>query len=278
MKSTYIKNILLALITGGSVAIAGYLYLGTAIEKVIFRPEPLDPDHEYSFRTPFRELMLFPEEGAAINALYFYADQPKGVILYFHGNVGNIDRWGEVAEPLSRLGYDVMIPDYRGYGKSVGLRTEQTLFHDALYCYNYLKQEMGAEKVVIYGRSLGTGIASWLAAQTDYDGLILETPYFSMTELARRYLPSALVKRHLEFHFDSAQYLQHACGDILILHGTDDEVVPYDSGKKLFQSIPEGEATFVSFNGAGHNDLAAYEKYWSTLTGYLNSIHHRAHR
>lgn len=259
----------LILLTSGSLVFAAYLYLGTIIERVIFRPEPLEPDHTYEFAYDFKELTLYPEKDAAINALYFKHPNPKGVILYFHGNVGNLDRWGDVAGELTHFGYDVFIMDYRGYGKSEGIRSENAMYQDALYCYNYVMENYKPAKTVIYGRSLGTGVASWLAGHVSYDRLILETPFYSMSEMVSRYVPPAIVNRHLEYTFNSAEHLQCAERDILILHGTRDKTVPYESGRRLFDSIPHSNAQLVTFKGAGHNKLSSYPKYWDSVGQFL---------
>ena len=128
-------------------------------ENMIFYPEALPPDFQYSFPARFDEVTI-SVDGAVINALHFKTDTPKGAIVYFHGNAGNLSGWGEVALDFTRLGYDVLIPDYRGYGKSTGkIYSEKMLHRDAAVAYDYLKGRYQEDQIVIYGRSIGTGIA-----------------------------------------------------------------------------------------------------------------------
>lgn len=135
-------------------------------ELFLFLPDKLPQDFEFSYPNA-TEVFLPIENNQHIHGLYFTADQKaKGVVLYFHGNAGALDKWGLVADNFAPLGYDVLIMDYRTYGKSQGKLSEQNLFNDAQLAYNYLRKNFGARDIVIYGRSIGTGIATHLASKT----------------------------------------------------------------------------------------------------------------
>jgi len=248
------------------------MLLDTLIEKIIFRPIILPLDYLYRFDKEFNEVFLEPEEGASINALHFKTQQPKGVILYFHGNKDNLVRWGEIASELTRFNYDVFVIDYRGYGKSTGQRTELNLYNDAKFCYNYLKQTLQYQNIIIYGRSLGTGIASWLAGKVKSSKLILETPYYDMSDLIITYLPWRPAKLKLNFQLRSYSFLKKSDFPILIMHGTSDRVVPFSSGKKLFDSLSNPNASFVSFEEGKHNDLSKFETYWKSLDYFILQV------
>lgn len=239
------------------------------LEKIIFRPVLLPNEHVFTFDNPFEELFLEPENGVSINALYFKIENPKGVILYLHGNKDNLERWGKIASGLTRFKYDVFVLDYRGYGKSIGERTEENLYKDALFCYNYLTDQFNHHNIIIYGRSLGTGIASWLAAKVKTSRLILETPYHDMHELILAHLPWKPAKLNLNYTLRSNKYLKKSEFPILFLHGTKDGVVPYSSGKKLFESIGNPYASMVSLVGGKHNDLSKFEEYWKSVEKFL---------
>jgi uncharacterized protein len=143
----------------------------------------LAPDFTFTFPGRFEEIAL-PSDDAVISALYFNADHPKGVVLYFHGNAGSLRSWGAVAASFVGRGYDVLMPDYRGYGKSSGwIASEQMLHDDAAVAYQYLLGRYPEDQIVVYGRSIGSGIATYLAKTHRPRMLILETPYFSLKEI-----------------------------------------------------------------------------------------------
>lgn len=144
------------------------------------------------------------------------------------------------------------------------------MFSDALFCYNEIKNKFNPEKIVLYGRSLGTGIASWLAGKVNPHKLILETPYFDMNHLIGNYVPQVFYKDKLNFRFTSHVYIHRTNFPILILHGTADEVVPYKSGQKLYDSIHNPNKIFCSFTGGKHNDLNRFDSYWKQLEQFLS--------
>ncbi|MBO3117010.1 alpha/beta fold hydrolase [Winogradskyella sp. DF17] len=241
-----------------------YIMIGASLyllqEKIMFLPTELAQDYEYQFNYPFEEVFLKPEKNALINALHFKAKAPKGVILYFHGNAGNLSRWGTVTEYFVGLNYDVFVIDYRTYGKSKGKLSEEALYSDAQYSYNYLKEYYSENEIIIYGRSLGTGIASYLAQNNTPKKLFLETPYYSIADVAKHRFPLLPVSSLLKYKIPSYEYLKRVNCPVIILHGTADKVVPYSSGKKLTQ-IGVQDILFISIEGGGHNNLIEFETY-----------------
>lgn len=239
------------------------------IEKIIFRPVKLNPDYTFHFSSNFEEINFHPELAVTINALHFKVKNPKGIILYFHGNKDNLARWGSISSELTKFNFDVIVIDYRGYGKSTGILSEANFFSDSLFCYNHIKEKLSPEQIIVYGRSLGTGIASWLAGKVNPTKLILETPYYDMHDLIGNYFPSFLFKNKLAFKFSSHLYLKNSQFPILIIHGTKDMVVPYKSGQKLFESLQNPHKKLVTFVGGKHNDLSTYPNYWEELEHFL---------
>jgi pimeloyl-ACP methyl ester carboxylesterase len=118
--------------------ICGSLYFFQ--ENIIFRPTVLSQNHIYKFSYPFQEIFLRAEDGGIVNAVLFKNESPKGVILYFHGNVGDLDRWGRITQYFANKNYDVLVMDYRTYGKSSGDLNEAVLYSDGQMCYDYLKK------------------------------------------------------------------------------------------------------------------------------------------
>ena len=233
-------------------------------EKMIFLPTKLPINHEYSFVHDFEEVNLSTEEGYSLNAIHFKKVSPKGLILYFHGNAGDLSRWGDIATFFVDRGYDVLVMDYRTFGKSTGELSEQALHEDAQLFYDYVLKQYEEEQISLYGRSLGTGIATKLASGNKPNKLILETPYYSLLDVAHNRFPFLPVKWLMKYKLPSNEYIQEVTCPISIFHGTDDKVVSYDSGKRLFESIPTKKKTLYTIDGGNHNNLVQFNDY---LTG-----------
>ena len=224
----------------------GFLYVSQ--ENILFRPEPLHPNASFRFG---EELQIQMEDGVKLHALYNRLNNPKGVILYLHGNRGNA-RWCQrQAEMFTGYGYDVMLLDYRGYGKSEGEISSGTqLNQDVQKVYDYLKRSFRESQIIVAGYSIGTGMASFLAAHNTPAHLMLIAPYESMFEMKDRYfplIPDFLIK----FPLNNKKHIAMTETPVTILHGTNDEVIPYDASLDLKNSFPK-KVDLVTINGAGH--------------------------
>ena len=133
-------------------------------ERFIFKPEKLPQDFEYKYDAPFEELFFDVAPGVRINGLHFYCPDPKGLILYFHGNSRSIKGWAKYARDFYRFGYDVVLVDYRGFGKSTGKRGEKDMLADMQFVYEQLLKQCPEHHVLVYGRSMGSGFATKIAA------------------------------------------------------------------------------------------------------------------
>ncbi|MDX2250025.1 MAG: alpha/beta fold hydrolase [Bacteroidia bacterium] len=238
------------------------------LDFFLFHPTKLSREHVFSFPVPFTEYFLKTPDGAEINVLWFHSPQPRGLILYFHGNADDLSRWGKMAEDFLHLNYDVMMMDYRGFGKSTGKLSESILHADGKIFYNHALQHFPAEKIVIYGRSLGTGIATRLAAEVPSAQLILETPFYNLPELLLRYIPFIGSKIPWAYQFRSDEYIQQVKVPLTIFHGTEDEVVPYKEGKK-FEALLGERVRFVTLHGGKHKNLSEYPLYHEVLAEVL---------
>ena len=263
-----IVKIILA-VTISVVLGCGYFYFRQ--ENIIFYPDVLPPDFKYSFSERFDELTL-QVDGAAINALHFKTERPRGVILYFHGNAGNLSGWGEVAFDFTKRGYDILIPDYRGFGKSTGkIKNEEMLHGDAAVAYKYLKERYPENQIIIYGRSVGTGIAVYLAKSINPRMIILESPFFSMKDLAKYhhpFMPEYLIGLILKYPMRTDLWIADVSCQIYIFHGTKDDIVPYSSSERLLKLI-KTEKELIIIPGGGHNDLSDFTLYQEQLNHIL---------
>ena len=256
------------------VLFGGYLMLGAMIyfiqEKFIFLPSRLPDNYQYQFAQPFEEVFLDSEDGARLNAIHFKNKDPEGIILYFHGNAGNLARWGEVTMPLAgKFNYDVLVMDYRSYGKSKGVLSEKALHEDGQLFYDYVLQKYQEQEIVLYGRSLGTGIVTRLAARNNPREVILETPYYSLLDIGQRKFPYLPVKWLLKYEFKSFEYVKDISCPVSVFHGTNDEVIPLESGRKLFENIPGKRKEFHLVQGGRHNNLAGFDTFVSGIERIL---------
>jgi hypothetical protein len=261
------KKIVLGIISFYFLLLTGFYFFQ---ENIIFRPKLLDKNYHYTFEHSFKEINLKAEDGASVNALYFKVKSPKGVILYFHGNKGNLQRWGKIASKFTTDGYDVFVIDYRGYGKTKGERNEKKLYDDADLSYYYLKQIYEESKISIYGRSLGTTFAVYVASLHNPKQLILEAPFYSLTNLVSRKFYLFPFKYLLAYNFPSYKFITNVNCPITIFHGNMDRLIPIKEGKKLFNDSDKKRSTFIRIEKGNHHNLNTFKKYKENIKLLLN--------
>lgn len=266
------RTVSFILITLLLTVLAMLYHADSIVYKVVFRPTKLDMQHTYRFSKPWRQNSLSPQPNIDLNVIHFYIDKPKGAILYFHGNKDNLDRWGEIASELTAYGWDVFVPDYRGYGKSTGEPSESGLYEDAGTLYRFVNEKYSYDRIIFYGRSLGTGVASWLASQYNPSGIVLETPYYSLESLITRYYPLYTYYTENRIEMNSAGFLQNVKAPVMILHGTEDPLIPIQEAARLYDSIPFGNKTFIAIAGGTHDNLPTKQGYQIALDSFFRCI------
>ena len=241
------------------IAVIVYLICGVGLyflqEKILFHPTGLPADHLLSFQQPFHEINLPVSNEKNINIIQFTVPDSvlKGVVLYFHGNRRNIERYAPFAVNFTRNNYEVWMIDYPGFGKSTGNRTEKIMYADATLLYKMARAKFSKDRIIIYGKSLGTGVATQLASVRDCKRVILETPYYSMDALLKHYAFIYPVSWMTKFHFPSYQYVKHIEAPITLFHGTKDEVIPYRQAVRLARENPG--VKLVTIERGKHNNL-----------------------
>lgn len=257
------------------VIILVYCTLGIALyylqEKFLFHPVALPADYNYSFKQPFREINLQYDASTTFNIIQFLPKDTaavKGVVLYFHGNRENINRYAPFAENFTKQGYEVWMPDYPGFGKSTGKLSEAVLYEEAIQVYNMAKGKFSADSITIYGKSLGTGVASNLASKRNCKQLILETPYSSMTSIFNRYCFIFPVEKMIHYKLPTKEYLKNVVAPVIIFQGTDDGVVPYNNALQLKASMKTKDV-FVTIENAAHNNINDFKLYHEKLDSLL---------
>lgn len=252
------------------ITVGVYLFLLGGLyffqESFLFLPSHLEQGYKYNFTNPVEEFNL-ESEGVMLNGLHFKVDNPKGVILYFHGNAGDLSRWGEIVQPLLKFKYDIVVMDYRGFGKNGGEFSESSMHADAQVFYNYVRKQYAEGEIVLYGRSLGTTFASWLAANNQPSKLVLETPFYSIASVAQNRFPIFPVDLLLKYRFETHKVIpQVKCSTLILLSG-EDMVVGIENGHRLAEEFPK--ARTVTIKEAGHNNQSQYDLYWTSLADFL---------
>ncbi|NND63197.1 MAG: alpha/beta hydrolase [Flavobacteriaceae bacterium] len=234
-------------------------------EKLIFLPSELPLDHEYSFDIPFEELWLTHPDGAQLNALHFKSENPKGIVLYFHGNSGDLDRWGSIAGSFTKFNYDVLVMDYRTYGKSSGNLGEKPMYEDAALFYKKAAELFPEDQIIVYGRSLGTTFATFVASENKPGKLLLETPFYSLSSLVKDRYWFVPVNTLLRYKFPTNKYILEVNCPIVIFHGTEDGIVPYKHGVQLHETLPKSQSKLLTIEGGSHNNLIDFEIYRAAI-------------
>ena len=252
--------------------IGSIILLTTAVyflqDKFIFKPEKLKQDFQFKYDIPFREYFFDVEPGVRINGLHFFREQPKGLILYFHGNTRSIKGWARYARDFYRYDYDVVLVDYRGFGKSTGKRSEKEMIDDMQFIYDKLREQYPEDHLIVYGRSIGSGFATRLASDNKPRYLILDAPYYSFTRVVERFLPILPVRIVLRYHLRTDLWIQKVTCPIYIIHGTRDWLIPIRHSEAL-QRLNPRKITLIRIHGGGHNNLPSFDEYHNFLRDIL---------
>ena len=253
------------------------IYLGFGLllyklqERVLFRPVELATQEAFDFSLKHEEVLIPLSDTDSLSMVHFLPTIPraKGAVLYFHGNKKHIGWYARFIPSFTKQGYEVYMIDYPGFGKSRGTLTEQKLYDWATIVYRIARKRFAADSLIIYGKSMGTGIAAELAAVRDCKSLILETPYYDFPSVLDRYLPFYPVRSMLHYQLPTYQYLPKVTAPITILHGTRDGVVSYSNAEKLFPLLKSGDK-LVTVPGGSHNDLYDFELTRKTVDSILS--------
>ncbi|WP_435625620.1 alpha/beta hydrolase [Flagellimonas sp.] len=237
----------------------------------LFKPEKLDKDFQFHYDNQItEEYNIETRDGAIINGLHFKAKDSKGVVFYLKGNSKSIKGWGKFAVDFTRHGFDVVMVDYRGFGKSTGRRTQKAVKRDMQVIYNEIKKKVPEKYIILYGRSLGSGFAAKLASMNEPRMLILDAPYYSLSKVAKKYIPFMPLSLLIKFPMPTYKWLKYVKCPIHILHGTDDKLIPYKTSIKLSKINPKRTKLYTIIGG-GHKDLNTFESYHSMLSDIINS-------
>lgn len=258
-----VKKILLWLaVTAAGLYLLLCLGMYTLQESIIFHPRRLSADHTFKFEQPFEEISIPSFDGKKLSGLLLKCDSARGLVFYLHGNAGTLDTWGTIGKNYAALGYDVFVMDYRGFGKSEGdIDGEDQFFNDVHAAYTEMKKRYAEDKIVVIGYSIGTASAAMLAARYSPKMLILQAPYYSLTDMMHQqyaFLPDFLLK----YKFETFRFIEKVKAPVMIFHGDADEIIYYGASLKLKKHLKAGDR-LITLAGAGHlgiNDNEIYQQ------------------
>jgi len=237
-------------------------------ERLIFHPLQLDTSCHYALPPNAREVKLRAKDGTKISSIFFN-ENSQNVVLFFHGNGGDLDSWQHFSKNITSKQTSFYIIDYRGYGKNRGKITEKGIYQDAQAAYDYLlTQGFTEDHIIVYGRSIGTGVATHLAATNSPGKLILEASYKSLTVLAKEKAPYLLPGLILRYRFNSLENMKNIHCPILFIHGKQDYFITCDHSITLYNAY-KGEKQLLLIEGAGHNNTNTFKEYHDAVKAFI---------
>jgi len=262
---------LLGSVIAAYAVLVGGLYIFQ--RQLLYFPDTTRPKLGVLAALDVREITLTTADGLSLLSWYLPPSDGHPVIAYFHGNGGHIGYRAERLRWFAQAGYGVLMAEYRGYGGNPGTPSETGLVADGFAALGFLDREgIPSNRLVIYGESLGSGVAVSLAAQQEIAGLILEAPFTSVAEVAQYHyvvIPASALVRD---RFDSLACIGHIKAPLLILHGGQDRIVPLRFGRALFNAAPEPKELWVA-REAGHENLARYGAFEAVLDFMQRQVH-----
>ncbi len=250
-----LKRMLITVIIGlclGYLSLLAFVYIRQP--KMLYFPTKEIEQTPAAIGLSFDELALKTEDGLTIAAWYIPAPDAHAVLLFCHGNGGNISHRLDSIRIFHDLGLSVLIFDYRGYGRSEGEPTEKGTYLDAEAAWHFLVKDKGIDpaRIVIFGRSLGSAVAAELAARKKAGALIIESGFTSIPDIGRKYYPYMPVSLITRFHYASIDKVNKLVLPKLVIHSPDDEIIPYEQGVRLFEKASEPKE-FLKLQG-NHNE------------------------
>lgn len=245
----FLTIVLLAFFVIIYLLLISYVYFNQV--GMVFQSAKLSKDYKFDYHQKFEELNIKSFDGVQLNGLLFKAENSKGLVFYLHGNAGTLETWGSIAGIYTSLGYDIFILDYRSFGKSEGeIENEEQLNKDVSVVYKTLTKRYPENKIIIAGYSIGSGLATILASENKPKALILQSPYYSFTELSSSRVPffPDFMKK---FSLETAEYLPKIKAPIYIFHGMQDQLIPYENSVRLNELL-KGKGHFYPLENQEH--------------------------
>lgn len=265
---------ILLLVAGAYAALLVFLFFSQS--RLLYLPNL--PSREV-IATPeevglaYEPVTIVTEDGVSLDGWFIPARQSRGVLLFFHGNAGNISHRFDSLKIFNELGLATLILDYRGYGRSQGRPSEEGTYHDANAAWRYLTEQrrIAGEDIVLFGRSLGAAIAAYLATKHTPRALIIESAFTSVPDIAAEVYPFLPARWLARFHYNTKAHLRSVSCPVLVVHSRDDDIIPFAHGRRLFTAANEPKQ-FLEIRG-GHNDgiFVSRQSYVDGLDAFLTA-------
>jgi len=223
-------------------------------DRIIFHPEKLPKDHRFEFINEFEEINLSTDDGNVLNGLLLKADNSIGLVVFYHNHSGNIEYWSRFALFLNKLDHDVLLMDYRGFGKSTGKFNEKSLLSDAVLWYSFVLDRYSEELISVYGRGIGATLATYVASLNKPKRLCLESPLFNINYVAKAHYPYLPTKILSKYKFETDKYIVDVNSKIYIFHGKQNKFVNYKNSLML-QALSKGNMELFIIPDANHYNL-----------------------
>ncbi len=253
--------------------LSGIVFYQQLENIIIFYPDKALDDRPSNWDLSYRDIKFLTPDGQKLHGWFFPASGKPPVLLFCHGNAGNISHRIENIKFLVKRDISVFIFDYRGYGQSSGRPSEKGIYIDGIAAYDYLTEieKISPNRIVIFGRSIGSAVAIELALKRKVRCLIIESTFTSTKDMAKTIFPFFIVSPFLPHHYNNIIKIGYVSAPKLIIHGNNDKIVPFTMGEKLFAKAT-GPKTFLPLNGAGHNDtyIIGGEGYFDALVNFIS--------
>ncbi|MCH7509127.1 MAG: alpha/beta hydrolase [Proteobacteria bacterium] len=219
----------------------------------------------------YEDVTLETSDGLKLHGWYVPAAQARGVVLFLHGNAGNISHRLDSIAIFRELGLDTLIIDYRGYGQSQGKPSEQGTYLDAEAAWHYLvsNREVAADRIIVFGRSLGGAVAAWLANQYRPAALIIESSFSSALDMARKLYPFMPVRLITRLDYPVKLYVSRLHCPLLVIHSRDDEIIPFTMAEAIYNSAAEPKSLLEIWGDHNNGFLLSGDRYLSGLNEFI---------
>ena len=239
-------------------------------DRFLFHPQKISRG-KYDLGMKHELLTIPVSESETVAVVKFPAatSPSKGLVIYFHGNKINVEHYAAFASIFNKAGYEVWMPDYPGFGLSTGEITEQGLYDLGFEVRKMADKKYRSDSIIIYGKSLGSAIASYVAANTKNKMLILESTYYDMPEVMFDFAPLYPTSRMSKYKFPVNSFLQEVKDPVVIFQGTDDWITRFSNAEMLMPALKPGDK-FIAIENGSHNDLANFDLYKRSIDSLLN--------
>lgn len=253
--------------------LAGIVFYQRLENIIIFYPDKALDDSPSNWNLPYRDIQFLTPDGQKLHGWFFPVSAKSPVLLFCHGNAGNVSHRIENIKFLVKRDISVFIFDYRGYGQSSGRPSEKGVYIDGIAAYDYLTEieKISPDRILVFGRSLGGSVAIEVALQRSVKCLIIESTFTSTKDMAKTIFPFFVVSPFLPHNYNNIFKIADVSVPKLIIHGKNDKIVPFTMGKRLFAQAT-GQKTFLLLDGAKHNDtyIIGGKDYFEAISNFIS--------